>query len=105
LDCNRVDWEYFEAVIAPLLRGPLVEYVGEIGEREKNEFLGHAYALLFAIDWPEPFGLVMTETMACRTPVIAYRRGSVPEVIEEGMKGSSWTTSRRRCTLPSASRW
>jgi glycosyltransferase involved in cell wall biosynthesis len=84
---DPVDREYFEAVIAPLLREPLVEYVGEIGEGEKNEFLGHAYALLFPIDWPEPFGLVMTEAMACGTPVIAYRRGSVPEVIEEGVTG------------------
>ena len=84
---DPVDREYFEAVIAPLLREPLVEYVGEIGESEKNEFLGHAYALLFPIDWPEPFGLVMAEAMACGTPVIAYRRGSVPEIIEEGVTG------------------
>jgi glycosyltransferase involved in cell wall biosynthesis len=84
---DRADREYFEAVIAPLLREPLVEYVGEIGEAEKDEFLGHAYALLFPIDWPEPFGLVMTEAMACGTPVIAYRRGSVPEIIEEGVTG------------------
>jgi glycosyltransferase involved in cell wall biosynthesis len=84
---DPVDREYFEAVIAPLLREPLVDYVGEIGDREKNEFLGHAYALLFPIDWPEPFGLVMTEAMACGTPVIAYRRGSVPEIIEEEVTG------------------
>jgi glycosyltransferase involved in cell wall biosynthesis len=84
---DPVDRQYFEAVIAPLLRDPLVEYVGEIGEKEKNEFLGHAYALLFPIDWPEPFGLVMAEAMACGTPVIAYRRGSVPEIIEEGVTG------------------
>ena len=84
---DPADREYFEAVIAPLLREPLVEYVGEIGEREKNEFLGQAYALLFPIDWPEPFGLVMAEAMACGTPVIAYRRGSVPEVIDEGVTG------------------
>jgi glycosyltransferase involved in cell wall biosynthesis len=84
---DPTDREYFEAVIAPLLREPLVEYVGEIGEKEKNEFLGHAYALLFPIDWPEPFGLVMAEAMACGTPVIAYRRGSVPEIIEEGVTG------------------
>jgi glycosyltransferase involved in cell wall biosynthesis len=82
-----VDQEYFEAVVAPLLREPLVEYVGEIGEGEKNAFLGNAYALLFPIDWPEPFGLVMIEAMACGTPVIAYRGGSVPEVIEEGVTG------------------
>jgi glycosyltransferase involved in cell wall biosynthesis len=84
---DPTDREYFEAEVAPLLRDPLVEYVGEIGEREKNEFLGHAYALLFPIDWPEPFGLVMAEAMACGTPVIAYRRGSVPEVVEDGVTG------------------
>jgi glycosyltransferase involved in cell wall biosynthesis len=81
------DREYFEVVIAPLFRGPLVDYVGEIGEGEKDEFLGHASALLFPIDWPEPFGLVMAEAMACGTPVIAYRRGSVPEIIEDGVTG------------------
>ncbi|HSF32552.1 MAG TPA: glycosyltransferase family 4 protein [Candidatus Tectomicrobia bacterium] len=84
---DPVDRDYFETVVAPLLRDPLVEFVGEIGEREKNEFLGHAYALLFPIDWPEPFGLVMVEAMACGTPVIAYRRGSVPEIVEEGVTG------------------
>jgi len=84
---DPADREYFEAVIAPLFRGPLVDYVGEIGEGEKDEFLGHAYALLFPIDWPEPFGLVMVEAMACGTPVIAYCRGSVPEVIEDGVTG------------------
>jgi glycosyltransferase involved in cell wall biosynthesis len=84
---DPMDREYFEAVIAPLLREPLVEYIGEVGETEKDEFLGHAYALLFPIDWPEPFGLVMAEAMACGTPVIAYRRGSVPEIIEEGVTG------------------
>jgi glycosyltransferase involved in cell wall biosynthesis len=84
---DPADRAYFDAVIAPLLREPLVEYVGEIGEGEKNAFLGHASALLFPIDWPEPFGLVMAEAMACGTPVIAYRRGSVPEIIEEGVTG------------------
>jgi glycosyltransferase involved in cell wall biosynthesis len=84
---DPMDREYFEAVIAPLLREPLVEYVGEIGETEKDEFLGHAAALLFPIDWPEPFGLVMAEAMACGTPVLAYHRGSVPEIIEEGVTG------------------
>jgi glycosyltransferase involved in cell wall biosynthesis len=84
---DRVDREYFESVIAPLLSDPLVELVGEIGEDEKDEFLGNAYALLFPIDWPEPFGLVMIEAMACGTPVIAYLDGSVPEVIEEGHTG------------------
>jgi len=84
---DRVDNDYFQAVVAPLLRDPLVEYVGEIGDGEKDEFLGHAYALLFPIDWPEPFGMVMIEAMACGTPIIAYRHGSVPEVMEEGRTG------------------
>jgi glycosyltransferase involved in cell wall biosynthesis len=70
-----------------LLRNPLIEYLGEIGEAEKNEFLGNACALLFPIDWPEPFGLVMIEAMACGTPIIAQRNGSVPEVIENGVTG------------------
>jgi glycosyltransferase involved in cell wall biosynthesis len=84
---DPVDQDYFEAVIKPLLRDRLVEYVGEIGDGEKDEFLGNAYALLLPIDWPEPFGLVMIEAMACGTPIIAYRHGSVPEVIEEGHTG------------------
>ena len=84
---DRVDQAYFDQVIRPLLRDPLVEFVGEIGEPDKGAFLGDASALLFPIDWPEPFGLVMIEAMACGTPVIAYRRGSVPEVIEDGWTG------------------
>ncbi|HLT02980.1 MAG TPA: glycosyltransferase family 4 protein [Geminicoccaceae bacterium] len=84
---DPVDRAYFEEVIRPLLDDPLVEYVGEIGEREKAAFLGDALAVLFPIDWPEPFGLVMIEAMACGTPVIAYRRGSVPEVIDHGWTG------------------
>jgi glycosyltransferase involved in cell wall biosynthesis len=86
---DRVDRAYFDEVIRPLLHDPLVEYVGEIGELEKAAFLGGALALLFPIDWPEPFGLVMIEAMACGTPVIAYRRGSVPEVTKGGLTGSS----------------
>ena len=84
---DRVDHGYFKARIEPLLDDPLVEYVGEIGEAEKNAFLGRARALLFPIDWPEPFGLVMIEAIACGTPVIACRRGSVAEVIEHGVTG------------------
>ena len=84
---DPVDKDYFESVIAPLLGDPLVEFVGEIGDAQKNEFLGNAYALLLPIDWPEPFGLVMIEAMACGTPVIAYRGGAVPEIMEEGHTG------------------
>ncbi len=84
---DQVDHEYFAQNIEPLLDDPLVDYVGEIGEGEKGAFLGNACALLFPIDWPEPFGLVMIETMACGTPVIAYRRGSVPEIIKDGVTG------------------
>jgi len=84
---DRVDQEYFEREIKPLLNDPLVEFIGEIGEDEKNEFLGNAYALLFPIDWPEPFGMVMIEAMACGTPVIAYRNGSVLEVMVDGLTG------------------
>ncbi len=84
---DRVDREYFQAVVEPLLHDPLVEFVGEIGEAEKQDFLGQAHALLFPIDWPEPFGLVMIEAMACGTPVIAYGNGAVPEVIEPGHTG------------------
>jgi glycosyltransferase involved in cell wall biosynthesis len=81
------DKEYFDANIRKLLDDSLVEYIGEIGEHEKSEFLGNAHALLFPIDWPEPFGLVMIEAMACGTPVIAYRMGSVAEILDEGTTG------------------
>lgn len=84
---DRVDQDYFDEVIKPLLSSPLVEFLGEIKEEEKDDFLGNAYALLFPIEWPEPFGLVMIEAMACGTPVIAYRRGSVPEVMAQGEPG------------------
>ncbi len=84
---DEVDRDYFEDRIRPLLRHPLVTFLGEIGEREKDEFLGGAVALLFPVDWPEPFGLGMIEAMACGTPVIAYRQGAVPEVMEEGVTG------------------
>ncbi len=84
---DAVDKEYFDARIKPLLKHPRIDFVGEIGHPEKNDFLGNAYALLFPIDWPEPFGLVMIEAMACGTPVIAYPCGSVPEVMEDGVTG------------------
>jgi len=84
---DRRDREYYQTVVEPLLADPLIEYIGEIGAEEKDRFLGQAHALLFPIDWPEPFGLVMIEALACGTPVIAYRRGSVPEVLEEGVTG------------------
>jgi glycosyltransferase involved in cell wall biosynthesis len=84
---DRVDERYFREVIAPLLDGPGVEFIGEINEQQKNEFLGEALALLFPADWPEPFGLSMIEAMACGTPVLAFRCGSVPEVIDEGVTG------------------
>ncbi|MGH8614182.1 MAG: glycosyltransferase family 4 protein [Gammaproteobacteria bacterium] len=108
---DKVDEAYFKARIQPLLSHPLVNFVGEIGEKDKNEFLGGAYALLFPIDWPEPFGLVMIEAMACGTPVIAYRRGAVSEIVRDGETGFIVddlnqavaavarldTVSRRRC--------
>jgi glycosyltransferase involved in cell wall biosynthesis len=84
---DTIDRDYFENVVEPLLRDPLIEYIGEIGDGEKQEFLGHARVLLFPIDWPEPFGLVMIEALACGTPVIAFRGGSVPEVLEHGRTG------------------
>ena len=84
---DRVDREYFESVIEPLLDDSIVEYIGEIGEKEKDEFLGHALALLAPVNWPEPFGLVLIEALACGTPVVAYNRGSVPEIIKNGVTG------------------
>jgi glycosyltransferase involved in cell wall biosynthesis len=84
---DKVDEEYFRNDILPLIDGPGVEFIGEINEREKTKFLGEAAALLFPVDWPEPFGLVMIEAMACGTPVLAFRCGSVPEVIEDGVTG------------------
>jgi len=85
---NRIDEAYFREKIAPLLSDPGVEFIGEINERGKTEFLGEALALLFPIDWPEPFGLVMIEAMACGTPVLAFRRGSVSEIIDQGVTGA-----------------
>jgi glycosyltransferase involved in cell wall biosynthesis len=84
---DNADRDYFEAQIRPLLDSPLIEYLGEIGDHEKSNFLSGAMALLATIDWPEPFGLVMIEAMACGTPVIAFNRGSVPEVVDDGLTG------------------
>ncbi len=85
---DRADVAYWNDVVAPMIAAaPNVEFVGEINEREKADFLGNAAALLFPIDWPEPFGLVMIEAMACGTPVIAFRRGSAAEVIDDGLTG------------------
>jgi glycosyltransferase involved in cell wall biosynthesis len=104
---DKADRAYYEEVIKPLMSLPHVEYIGEISEAEKTEFLGNAHALLFPIDWPEPFGLVMIEAMACGTPVIAFNRGSVPEVIENGVSGfvvedeiSAVAAVKRLHTLP-----
>ena len=84
---DKANLDYYNSRIKKLLKGPGVEFIGEIGDREKGEFLGRAMALLFPIDWPEPFGLVMIEAMANGTPIIAFRRGSVPEIIDEGVTG------------------
>ena len=81
------DQEYFDEVIKPLLDHPLISFIGEIGEAEKGDFLGNAYAVLFPIQWPEPFGLVMIESMACGTPVIAFPCGSVPEIMDDYITG------------------
>ncbi len=84
---DKVDADYFAEEIRPLLHGPEIEFVGEISDGEKSEFLSGAIALLTLIEWPEPFGLVMIEAMACGTPVIAFRRGAAPEVIDDGVTG------------------
>jgi glycosyltransferase involved in cell wall biosynthesis len=84
---DKVDRQYYEESIKPILNQPFVEYIGEVDQKEKDGFLGNAYAVLFPIDWPEPFGLVMIEAMATGTPVIARPRGSVPEVLLDGKTG------------------
>jgi len=106
---DAADREYFDDTIRPMFSLPYVEYLGEIGEHEKQELLGNAAALLFPIDWSEPFGLVMIEAMACGTPVVAWRRGSVPEVLEDGATGflvdsmdDAVAATTRAATLPRA---
>ena len=84
---DKVDEAYFRELIAPMIDGKQIEYVGEINETAKNEFLGQAAALIFPIDWPEPFGLVMIEAMACGTPILAFSCGSVPEIVDNGLTG------------------
>lgn len=84
---DPVDRVYFENTVKPLLEHPNVEFLGEISEGQKNDFLGKAYAYLFPIDWPEPFGLAMIEAMACGTPTVAFRCGSIPELIDDGVTG------------------
>jgi glycosyltransferase involved in cell wall biosynthesis len=84
---DPVDREYFESQIAPLMNHPLIEYLGEINDSEKCDFLGNAAAVLCTYDWPEPFGIVLIEALACGTPVFAYRRGSIPELIDHGVTG------------------
>lgn len=84
---DAADQEYFDRAVAPLLDHPLIEFIGEIGDADKAAFLGGARALLFPIDWPEPFGLVMLEALACGTPVVARPCGSVPEIVRSGVNG------------------
>jgi glycosyltransferase involved in cell wall biosynthesis len=84
---DPADEAYFRAEIEPMMRHPLIEFVGEITDEEKDEFIGNAIALVCPYDWPEPFGIVLIEALACATPVLAYRRGSIPEIIESGVTG------------------
>jgi glycosyltransferase involved in cell wall biosynthesis len=84
---DRADEDYYNDVMRPLMDHPLVEYIGEISDHEKSAFLSGATGLLLPIDWPEPFGLVMIEAMACGTPVVAYNRGSVTEIVEDNLTG------------------
>ena len=99
---DRADETYFRTIIEPLLDGPGVEFIGEINERQKTQFLGGAQALLFPVDWPEPFGLSMIEAMACGTPVLAFRCGSVPEIIDDGVTGAIVNTMEQAiAALPS----
>jgi glycosyltransferase involved in cell wall biosynthesis len=106
---DEVDRDYFNSAVVPLLRRPGVEFLGEIGDRDKSGFLGEATALLLPISWPEPFGLVMIEAMACGTPVITYDAGSAPELIDDGVTGfvvanedEAVAAVERAATLPRA---
>ena len=83
---DKADLDYYNEEIKPLIDYPLIEFIGEINQEQKSDFLGNAVALLFPIDWPEPFGIVMIESMSCGTPVIAYPHGSVREVIDDGLR-------------------
>jgi glycosyltransferase involved in cell wall biosynthesis len=94
---DEADKEYFETSVKPLLDDPLIDFLGEVGGAEKLQLLAHARALLFPIDWPEPFGLVMIESLACGTPVIARRRGSVPEILRDGETGFVCDTDDELC--------
>src|SRR5262249_32641176 len=99
---DPADEDYFRTCIEPLLRQTHVEYIGEIAEEEKASFLGNALALLLPIDWPEPFGLVLIEAMSCGTPCIAWRAGSVPEIVEDGVTG--WTVDSIEATVDAVRR-
>ena len=96
---DRVDGDYFRTQIEPLLDGTGVEFIGEIDEHQKTQFLGDAQALLFPVDWPEPFGLSMIEAMACGTPVLAFRCGSVPEIVDDGVTGAIVDTMEEAITV------
>ena len=96
---DRVDRDYFESSIKPLLEHPLVEFTGEVNDREKEALLGSALAFLHPVDWPEPFGLSMLEAMACGTPVLARRRGSIPEVVDHGVTGFIFETDEEAARL------
>lgn len=95
----RGDWEYYETIVKPLLAEGDVEFVGEVGDGDKTDFLGNAVALLNPIDWPEPFGLVMAEALSCGTPVVARRRGSVPELVSHGLTGMIGETDEELAQL------
>jgi glycosyltransferase involved in cell wall biosynthesis len=105
---DNVNREYFESQIRPMLKTADVEFIGEVDETQKNDFLGNAMALLFPVDWPEPFGLVMIVALACGTPVIARPFGSVPEVLSDGITGFIGSSVddlvRAVCKIPSISR-